>query len=202
MTKDILQKQRLPVILASSSPRRRYLLKKARINFKTMNIDLDEDLLLRGANIKSSPYFGGRRLVRKIAEMKASKVSNKKSVIITADTLVVTKNGIILGKPANSNDALQMLSLLSGKMHYVHTGVTIKYNSKIFSFVESAKVFFRKINQEELLEYVKTGEGLDKAGAYAYQGIGRKFIKKVKGDEETVIGLPTKKIIKILKKIK
>ena len=124
-----------------------------------------------------------------------------KDIIIGSDTIVYI-NKEILGKPKDSTDAYNMLKKLSNKTHKVITGVAIIKDSHIESFTDVAKVTFKKLTDEEIYEYIDTKEPMDKAGAYAIQGIGSKFIKKVKGDFYTVMGLPKEALTKKLKEMK
>lgn len=143
------------------------------------------------------------KLARFLSLEKAKAVAEKyKNVlIIAADTFIIFK-GDILGKPHTKEEARRMLSLLNGKMHSVITGFTIidtDSNKKISESVET-KVCFKKLTEDEMKAYVKTGEPLDKAGAYAIQGLGSVFIKKIEGDYFNVMGLPLGSLTEALKK--
>jgi len=123
------------------------------------------------------------------------------AVIIAADTFIVFRSKL-LGKPHTDKEALRMLTLLNGKSHSVITGYTVldTYTGKRSSCAVETKVWFRKMTDDELRAYVRTGEPLDKAGAYAIQGIGCLLIKKIEGDYFNVIGLPVASLAETLKK--
>jgi len=182
------------VILASGSPRRIELLKKAGLKFKVEKSNISEKII-SGA----SP----RQAVINLAEQKAGAVAkkHKDALIIAADTIVTLK-GKILGKPKTAKQATKMLAMLSGECHSVFTAFTIintknnKKNNKVFK----TKVYFNKLTEAEIKKYVLTKEPLDKAGAYAIQGKGIALIKKIEGDYSNVIGLPINELIKTLKK--
>ena len=123
---------------------------------------------------------------------------DEQTLVISSDTLV-EMDGIALGKPLDEEDAVRILLGLSGKTHRVHTGVAVHYRGKIFSGVDTAYVTFRSFDTADAVEYVKTGEPMDKAGAYAIQGIGRKFVESYVGDFDAIVGLGlalTKELIK------
>lgn len=169
------------IILASGSPRRQELLKKLCNNFKievctASEIETSEnptELAIKNATIK--------------AETVAQKFLN--DIIIGADTIVVL-NGEIFGKPHGEKGAFEMLKKLSGKKHEVITGLAIVAHGKTYTASEVTEVFFGEMNDAEILEYVATGEPLDKSGSYALQGGAAKFIQKINGDWSNVVGLP------------
>lgn len=180
----------LPVYLASKSPRRRKLLKQLNIRFTSFSVDADEKILTN-----ELPYKAVLRLSKEKLN-KAKKKVKGGGVIITADTIVVLNNKII-GKPVNEEDAFNILNKLSGRTHIVYTGYSV-YNSandKIISEYEKTKVTFRKLNKQEILDYIKTGSPMDKAGAYGIQDdFGAVFIKKINGCYYNVVGLPLAKL--------
>lgn len=186
------------IILASASPRRKELLKQIGIEHDVIVSDIDES-----RPCKQSPKL----YVESLATMKAKAVAQdlkyKKEdiLVIGADTIVVLDNEI-LGKPKDSQDAKNMLGILSGKMHTVYTGVSIvnANNNYIESFVEGTKVYFREMTSKEIDDYVSTKEPLDKAGSYGIQGRGGVFIEKIEGDYFTVMGLPICKLYETLQK--
>jgi len=144
-----------------------------------------------------------RRLARFLSSEKARAIAVKYSdaLVIAADTFIVFK-GSLLGKPHTNAEAGRMLDLLNGKPHSVITGFTIvdtRTKKKLSRSVET-RVYFRKLTGEEIKAYIKTGEPLDKAGAYAIQGIGAALVKKVEGDYFNVIGLPLSSLKAALKK--
>jgi septum formation protein len=207
-----------PLILASASPRRRQLLRDAGLTFEAVVSGVDETVE-PGTYDPRDPWGSGRDLVRILARRKADSVAAalRKSDILSrggrlaihdaarpadrvlgADTLVVTEDGDLMGQPIDRDEARRMIAILSGRTHFVHTGLALVHGARAWEAVDSARVRFRSLTPEEIDAYVATGEGDDKAGAYAYQGIGRGLIESVDGDEETVIGLPTREVARLL----
>jgi len=180
------------LILASSSPRRRYLFSMLHIPFKTVKPRIDESFI-RG----ESPTVYVKRLSLKKAIYASIKYPSH--WVIGADTIVVL-DGLILGKPANREEAVRILRLLSGKTHAVFTGVTVMMKEKNFVLTEVKKtlVTFRQFSRKEAEFYVLTGEPLDKAGAYGAQGMGMAFIEKINGCFSNVIGMPLSLLINML----
>lgn len=185
------------IILASRSPRRGELLKRIIPHFEVIPSNFDENLIAENDPIE---------FVKKVAEAKAmdaAKQINEGVVIISADTIVVIGQKII-GKPKDDNDAFNILSLASGREQSVITGfclINTQSDKKIVDYEESI-VKMKKMLPEEILGYIATGEGRDKAGAYAIQGRADRFIEYIKGDYYNIMGLPIKKIKNILQKIK
>ncbi len=172
------------IILASASQRRRDLLRLTGLTFKVDPACCEEDM-----NIRVSP----RRLSRLLSEKKARAAAGKYSdaIIIAADTFIVFRNRI-MGKPRTPAGAREMLTALSGRKHTVITGFTIidsRTGKRISRSVET-KVYFAKLTMKEINAYVRTGEPMDKAGAYAIQGLGSIFVRRIEGDYFNVIGLP------------
>ncbi len=170
-------------ILASKSPRRKELLGLLDIDFDIVSADIDEtiDVSLPVANE-----------ISRLSYDKALAVSNlvpTDSVIISADT-VVELNGKILGKPKNEDDAAKMLESLSNHTHNVITCVTVMCGNEHLTEAVTTKVTFRKISEQEIKNYIKTGESMDKAGAYGIQGRASKFVSHIDGDYFNVVGLP------------
>lgn len=193
MQQASMRKQRT-IILASASPRRKELLSLIGLKFRVAVSDYEEDL---GLKLKPS------ELAKYLSLEKARAVAHnyKDALIIAADTFIVFRN-YLLGKPHTDSEALRMLILLNGRVHSVVTGYTVldtRSGKKISRAVET-KVWFRKMTIDELGAYVKTGEPLDKAGAYAIQGIGSLIVKKIEGDYFNVIGLPVASLAVTLKK--
>ncbi len=180
------------MILASQSPRRRELMERMGLKgFKTISPDIDESI------------FDGlppEELVRKLSAEKAVAVAEQVSehdLIIAADT-VVSLDGTILGKPSDDLDAFKMLSTLSGVRHQVYTGVTVCRGGETITEHEVTDVLFRELTEEEIECYVKTGEPLDKAGAYGIQGYGALLVERISGDYYNVMGLPVCRLNGIL----
>ena len=182
--------------MASSSPRRSEILKAAKIDFEVIfpeNIKEEE--------ISYDPVSHVLELSRKKAKSVFEKV--KDGLILGADTIVVL-DGEILGKPKDQEDAFRILKKLSGKEHKVYTGITLldKKNGEILSDYQLTKVKFNQLKDKEIEDYIKTGEPLDKAGAYGIQGMGNFLVEKIEGDLDNVIGLPMKKLKELLMRIK
>ena len=187
-----LGKYKMPdIILASSSPRRQIILKQTGLPFKVVTPDVDE------STVNSARPS---TLVKKLALLKAQAVRSKfpDDTIISADT-VVCHNGQILGKPKDLSHARQMLRSLSGNTHCVHTGVCVYVNGKRFLYSVKSKVTFEDISDEFIEQYISKYPVLDKAGAYGVQQGAFYFIRQIKGEIGNVVGLPTKRLKRILK---
>ena len=167
------------LILASQSPRRKELLQTAGIPFVVRVADIDESV--RTGEAPNS-------YVRRLAVAKAMAISREPSdVVLAADTTVVAA-GQILGKPESADDAKRMLRLLSGQAHEVLTGICLFSGSKLQIDAESTMVHFSTMTEEEIADYVSSGECMDKAGAYGIQGLASKFIHRVEGCYFNVVG--------------
>lgn len=186
----------LDIILASKSPRRRELLTQLGVKFRCIPAEGEEI-------IKSTLP---REVVKELSSGKALEIEDRikqdknientqlgDTLIIGADTIVSCQDRI-LGKPETEENAKEMLSLISGREHQVYTGVSVIYISgnirKEISFAEKTDVYVRKLTEEDIEEYTETGESMDKAGAYGIQGIFGKFVEKIDGDYNNVVGLP------------
>lgn len=182
------------IILASASPRRKEILRKTGLNFSICTSDYKEDI-----NLSLKPRALAKFLSRKKAEAVAHKYKN--AIIIAADTFIVFKNRL-LGKPHTDKEAEKMLNMLNGKAHSVITGFTIMdtASKKILSRSVETKVYFKKLGRKEINAYVRSKEPLDKAGAYAIQGLGSVFIERIDGDFLNVVGLPLRALTESLKK--
>jgi septum formation protein len=182
------------IILASASPRRKEILRKTGLNFSICTSDYKEDI-----NLLLKPRALAKFLSRKKAETVAHKYKN--AIIIAADTFIVFENRL-LGKPHTDKEAEKMLNMLNGKAHSVITGFTIMdtASKKILSRSVETKVYFKKLGRKEINEYVRSKEPLDKAGAYAIQGLGSVFIERIDGDFLNVVGLPLLALTESLKK--
>ena len=170
------------IILASGSPRRRELLARLYDSFEVITSEVDETL---DADI--APIAGVEILAVRKGKAVADSLDGE-CVVISSDTLVEIDNEP-LGKPTSREDAYRMLSKLSGNYHNVHTGIAVHYASSVISGVASARVKFKPISDEEIYAYIDGGEPMDKAGAYAIQGEGGKFIEGYDGDFDTIMGL-------------
>ena len=175
-----------PLILASSSPRRRHWLEAMRLPFEIQTPEVDETPLL-----DEDPGD----LVLRLAELKAEVVAHRNPGrwVLAADTTVAVDHHT-LNKPVDVEDAVRMLTLIQGRAHQVHTGFCLQKNDSTHSFVDTAQVVFRPLTEAQIRWYVGTREPMDKAGAYAIQGIGALFIEGVEGSFSTVMGLPVERM--------
>ena len=187
---------KLPIYLASKSPRRKKLLKQLNLKIKTLDLHFHEKI-----HDGEDPVFLVKRL--SIEKLNQALLKIKKGIIITADTIVVIDNHI-LGKPINKIDAKRILKKLSGRTHNVYTGYSI-YNSgnnKFITDFENTLVTFRKLTNSEIDEYIATGSPMDKAGAYGIQDdFGAVFIERIDGCYYNVVGLPLAKVYHSLLRI-
>ena len=169
------------VILASQSPRRKELMGLFHIPFLIRVPDADETM---------DPMLSPAEAVALVSARKAEAVSHgADDVVIAADTIVVC-NGEILGKPRDEADASRMLHLLSGRDHQVMTGMTVLRGGSCQTVTEITDIHFRTLSDREINAYIATGEPMDKAGAYAVQGIAGLWIDQLRGSHTNVIGLP------------
>ncbi len=180
------------LILASKSPRRRYLLNQAGLDFLVVPSRVDESKIL---------MRDPEQYVIELAEAKADDVAKKypESWVIGADTIVVIGDAI-LGKPRSKDDARKMLLRLSGRTHQVYTGFAVccKARKRFFSQVVKTDVLFKELSEEEIQWYIHTPEPFDKAGAYAIQGMGTFLVRSIHGSYTNVVGLPVCEIIEFL----
>jgi septum formation protein len=188
------------IVLASASPRRQELLRNAGIPFSARAADIDET-----PREKES----ARSLAERLAHEKALAIfkNHPRSFVLGADTIVVVDN-VTLCKPSDANDAARMLRLLSGRTHIVITGVCLVEPavsgqlpgaSKTRTASETTLVRMCEISSEEIHDYVATGEPMDKAGAYAIQGIASRWILRIEGDYSNVVGLPVALVYAMLR---
>lgn len=184
------------IVLASNSPRREYLLRLIGLDFVVYPSNIEED---KGED-KKSP----KEIVLKNALEKAREVSKffPSAIIISADTIVVL-DGKILGKPKDKESAICMLKKLKGKTHQVFTGLVVweTPENRYFTRVVKSLVKMRDYSMEEIVNYVETGEPMDKAGAYGIQGKGAVLIEKIEGDYYNIVGLPLAPLYLLLKKV-
>lgn len=186
------------LILASQSPRRSELLRNAGFSFKIVPSDAEE--------IAPENFSPAEKAVF-IASLKACNIAPRYmgEIIIGADTIVVLEN-IIMGKPKDADDAFRMISMLSGKTHTVITGVCVLYgdvvhkNNKI-CFFERTEVEFYPLTENEIYNYIGTGEPFDKAGAYGIQEKGALLVKRINGDYFNVVGLPIGRLSRVLRSL-
>lgn len=181
------------IVLASTSPHRRELLAKTGLKFVIDPGDYEEDMTL-----KLKPAKLAKTLSRGKAESVAKR--HKNALVIGADTFCAYKDQL-LGKPHTPKRATEMLKLLSGKAHSVITGFTIidTKTGKSVSRAIISKVYFKKLSPQEISAYIKTGEPLEKGGAYAVHNLGSVFVKKIEGDFFNIVGLPIFELVQELK---
>jgi septum formation protein len=176
------------LILASASPRRAELLRAAGFDFEIVATNVDE-----GVRDGETPDAYVLRLARE----KAGAIEDSAAIVIGADTSVVV-DGAILGKPIDDRDAANMLSRLSGRTHDVLTGVCVRRGRQELSRVETTRVEFASLSDADIAWYVGSGEGRDKAGAYAIQGLASRFIPRIDGSYSNVVGLPVATVAELI----
>lgn len=177
-------------ILASSSPRRFELLRQIGLPFQSIVPSVDE------TTQRTDPM----EIVSELSARKAAAVAknNPLSVVIAADT-VVTVDGNVLGKPRGEAEAAEMLRMLSGRSHFVFTGVTVICDEKIATAICRTEVFFKELSEEQISAYIDTSEPYDKAGSYGIQGRGALLVDHIDGDYANVVGLPVGMLYEMLK---
>ncbi len=183
----------MKIVLASQSPGRKDVLEKAGFIFDIIPSTFEEDMTLP---------FPPHELAMHLSLGKARDITSKvdDAIIIAADTFGVYENNL-LGKPHTKERAKEMLQMLRGRVHSMVTGITVidTVHNKEITQSDETKIWFRDISDKEIEEYIDSGESLQKAGGYKYQGIGRKFVQKVEGSETNIMGLPIEKLLEILK---
>jgi septum formation protein len=183
------------VILASTSPRRKQLLELLRVKFKAVDPGYEEimDQKMRHEDLVKFLALGK-------AQAAAKKYPN--AVIIAADT-VVSFNGKAIGKPKNKAVAEKMLKSLGAKSHYIISAVAVldSKTKQVFVAADKIKIYFRKLSSADIKNYIATGEPMDRAGAYAFQGLGFNFVEKLEGDITTAVGMPMELVYNFLQKL-
>ena len=182
-------KQLLPPILASASPRRHMWMNTLKIPFEILVPNVDEAPL---------PGEGPNKMVERLACTKAEAVAkdNPDRWIIAADTVVAVDQHT-LGKPKTIPNAIKMLTLIQGRGHTVYTGLCLRRNDVLYTLVDTTEVFMQQMTPDQVSWYVGTGEPMDKAGAYAIQGIASLFVDKTVGSFATVTGFPVEMFSKL-----
>lgn len=199
------------IILASASPRRKELLTQIGFSFtvRSSNVEenpisvLPQDIVIELSKKKAEDVWGKITENNRTDRRDDINVGKNDSLVISADT-VVSIEGEILGKPKDEADAVRMLSLLSGKEHQVYTGVTLVWTNEEgkkeeYSFYVCTGVLMYRMSRAEILQYVETGEPMDKAGAYGVQGKAAAYIKAVRGEYSNVVGLPVGRLYQEMK---
>lgn len=181
------------MILASASPRRRELLEQVGYTFKVVPSTVEEEM----------EHGTPKEIVKHNALSKATDVAclHRDDIVIGADTIVVV-DGQIFGKPKDAADACDMLLRLSGRTHQVMTGIAVVQGKRIHNDVVVTDVTMRPYGIEEILDYIKTGEPMDKAGAYGIQGIGALLVEKIDGCYNNVVGLPIARLAEVLRQVR
>ena len=182
----------MELILASASPRRKELLQLFCLPFVIRVSDIDETM------DAAKPPFDE---VARVSRQKALAVAREpEDVVIAADTIVVCE-GAVLGKPRSGEEAVRMLTLLSGRDHQVMTGCTVLRGNESVTFTEVTDLHFRNLSRKEIENYVATGEPMDKAGSYGIQGGAALFCERMVGDYYNVMGLPVCRLGETLKQL-
>lgn len=180
------------LILASGSPRRKELLSLFGVPFTVRAADIDETM-----DPNKAPFDE----VARVSRLKALAVPREKDdVVVAADTIVVCGSAV-LGKPHSREEAIRMLTALSGRDHQVMTGCTVVRGEKAETFTEVTDLHFRPLGEAEIARYVDSGEPMDKAGAYGIQGGAALFCEKIVGDYYNVMGLPVCRLGQVLRKV-
>ena len=187
------------LILASKSPRRKEILENLGIKFEIVTCETDEHTNEKdGKKYVEEIAFRKGNAVRKLLESKAEFTEDK--IILSCDTVVVSADGEIMGKPKDRADAKRMILAFSGKPHFVISGIALITKEKTVLTSESTTVFFDTVDEADVEKYLDTDEAYDKAGAYAIQGYASLWINGIEGDYFNVVGLPVKKLSDTLKK--
>lgn len=184
------------LILASASPRRRELLSNLSIPYEVCVSDVEESV---------SKKLPAELLVKELALLKGSAVlkqyleKNERDVLVIAADTVVTLHSAVLGKPSDPKEAANMLRALSGQEHEVYSGICVLDSTLAVCRAQKTKVVFKELAEQTIINYIKTGEPMDKAGAYGIQGRALSFVDRLEGDYYNVVGLPMKLLCDILK---
>lgn len=180
------------IVLASGSPRRRELLERIGIRDFDIRVPETEEICPEGLSPQETVSYISREKAEAAAALCAPD-----EIVITADTMVFLDDRR-LGKPANEAEALTMLTALQGRRHTVCTGVTVQQDGRAVTECETTEVFFRPASRSELLAYIRTGEPMDKAGAYGIQERGALLVEGIRGDYFNVMGLPVLRLSRML----
>lgn len=186
------------IILASNSPRRKELLTQLGMEFEVYPSQVEE----------FTEQTDPAKVVCDLAFQKANQVAHaleeQENIVVLGSDTVVAFDGVILGKPVSKEDALQMLQGLQGRTHQVYTGVALVFpfdDMEPIVFSSCTEVTMYEVCDEELKDYIATGEPMDKAGAYGIQERGGAFVEKIAGDYNTVVGLPVSQVYRVLKEL-
>lgn len=182
------------LILASASPRRRDLLSAMGLPFIVLPCDADESIPDGLTPREAVGLLSVRKAYAALPHLSANK---QKTLILAADT-IVDFDGAPLGKPKDKQDAFNTLTRMAGTRHEVHTGVTVLFDNRLYTAVETSTVYMRPYDEKEVRAYVDGGECMGKAGSYAIQGEGGKLVRQFEGMLDNIIGLPTKTVALLL----
>jgi septum formation protein len=187
----------MKLILASASPRRREILTTLGVDFTVRTADADEtcDLTDPGGRVETIAL---RKCLAVEAVLEAEGMLTPDTLILASDTLV-TLDGVFLGKPADEADARRMLRMLAGRTHTVASGLALRMGGRTVTSHELTGVTFAPMTEEEIEDYVRTGESMGKAGAYAVQGHAARYITGLSGDYFNVVGLPVRRLYETLR---
>ncbi len=188
----------MKVVLASASPRRREILSSICKEFE-IKVEPTDETLASGVHPREGVAILACRKGLSVYE-KMSEEERADSVIISSDTLVEL-DGAALGKPKDAKEAHEMLASLSGKRHNVHTGIAVRFGGRLASGTATTGVYFKELTDTEIDEYIASGEVYDKAGSYAIQGGAGKFVEKIEGDFDTVVGFSVKLLRELLSEV-
>jgi len=185
------------LILASASPRRAELLRLAGFTFDVLPADVDERVL---PSETPGDYVGRLASEKSAAVMRRLAPDAADALVLGADTTVVV-DGAILGKPQDDEDAASMLRQLSGRSHQVLTGISLRHGTAEARAVAVTTVTFSSLSEPQIAEYVASGEGRDKAGAYAIQGLASRFVPAIEGSYSNVVGLPVATVAELVSRL-
>ena len=195
MILGVMNRLKLPLILGSASPRRLDLLRAAGFNPSVRVPDIDESVLTS----ESPEAYVERLAISKAHSIEEESIEEESVWIVAGDTIVVL-DGQILGKPASSDEAIHVLRQLSGREHRIVGGWCVRGSGEYYSGVEECRVWFRELSEAEILEYVNTGEPMDKAGSYAIQGGAGRFVTRFEGYWSNAVGLALIPVVSHLEK--
>ena len=183
-----------PLILASASPRRQELLRQIGCEFRVI-VSEAQEISDGGLSPEQLAVTNARRKAEDVAAREGVSVP-----VLGADT-VVAVDEMILGKPKDEENAARMLRLLSGRQHFVYTGIALAYRGEVREDVVRTSVWMDALSSEEIAAYIATKEPMDKAGAYAVQGRAAKFIPRIEGSFSNVVGLPLHAVAELVRKV-
>jgi septum formation protein len=194
------------LVLASASPRRAELLRAAGFEFDTVSVDIDEAVRVGETPAAYVRRLAAEKSARALSTMSVDRGTGgvgrgpKDIVVLAADTAVVVDSAV-LGKPRDDDEAAAMLRRLSGGRHEVLTGVSVRRPELEVGHVETSAVYFSSLTDADIAWYVASGEGRDKAGAYAIQGLASRFIPRIEGSYSNVVGLPVASVFELLRTV-